>query len=130
MLMVQEKGVSILIVDDEEGMRETLVDILEDLYQVEEASNGQEALCKVGERCYTLVLMDIKMPVMDGVEALERIKSSHPELPVIMMTAYADSSAVERAPQGGAEAVVFKPLDMPKVLSLIERVIRRTATVR
>jgi len=130
MLMVQEKGVSILIVDDEEGMRETLVDILEDLYQVEEASNGQEALCKVGERCYTLVLMDIKMPVMDGVEALERIKSSHPELPVIMMTAYADSSAVERARQGGAEAVVFKPLDMPKVLSLIERVIRRTATVR
>ncbi|MCD6519126.1 MAG: response regulator [Anaerolineae bacterium] len=130
MLMVQEKRVSILIVDDEEGMRETLVDILEDLYQVEEASNGQEALCKVGERCYTLILMDIKMPVMDGVEALERIKSSHPELPVIMMTAYADSSAVEKARQRGAEAVVFKPLDMPKVLSLIERVIRRTATVR
>ena len=130
MPMVQEKRVSILIVDDEEGMRETLVDILEDLYQVEEASNGQEALCKVNERCYTLVLMDIKMPVMDGIEALERIKSSHPELPVIMMTAYADSSAVERARQRGAEAVVFKPLDMPEVLSLIERVIRRTVTVR
>ena len=119
--MDTEDGVSILlVVDDEEGMRETLTDILEEFgFDVDSARDGREAVDRVSERDYDLLLMDIKMPEMDGVEALTKIKSFSPQIPIIMMTAYADSSAVEEAREQGAEAVVYKPLDMGSLLAMI-----------
>ena len=110
----------LLVVDDEEGMRDTLVDILEDLsYSVDAASNGQDAINKVKSRAFGLILMDVSMPVMDGLQALAAIKAISPEVPVIIMTAYAHSSDVDRAYEQGAHAVVNKPLEMKQVLSLI-----------
>ena len=121
----------ILIVDDSKVIRKAATKMLGDGYVIHEAVDGRDGWQQIQQNsAISVIFTDVQMPVMDGIEALERIKSSHPELPVIMMTAYADSSAVERARQRGAEAVVFKPLDMPEVLSLIERVIRRTVTVR
>ena len=112
----------LLVVDDEEGMRDTLVDILEDLsYSVDEASNGQDAVDKVRSREFGLILMDVSMPIMDGIEALAEIKKLSPEMPVIIMTAYAHSSDVDRAYEQGAHAVVSKPLDIEQMLSIIRQ---------
>ena len=111
----------LLIVDDERGMRDTLVDILEELgFRIDQAANGQEAVDKVEAHDYGLVLMDIRMPVMNGVEALRRVKELCSELPVIMMTAYTDAVAVEEARCQGAEEVMYKPLDIPELLRLIQ----------
>jgi len=112
----------LLLVDDEQGMRDTLVDILEDLgLQVDQAANGQEAVGKAESCQYGLVLMDIRMPVMNGVEALRRIKGLWPDVPVIMMTAYTDAAEVKEALRRGAQAVIYKPLDIPRLLDLIQR---------
>ena len=111
----------VLVVDDEEGMRDTLVDILGDFaFSVDEARDGQEALEMVKARAYDVVLMDIKMPVLDGIGALGRMKALRPDLPVIMMSAYASSGAVVQVLQQ-AEAIVDKPLDLEKVLPLVQR---------
>ena len=111
----------VLLVDDEQGMRDTLGDILEEIdLQVHQAANGQEAMDKIKAHEYGLVLMDIRMPVVDGVEALTQIKRLRPGLPVIMMTAYTDAAEVEEAFRQGAEAVMYKPLDIPRLLDLIQ----------
>lgn len=111
----------LLVVDDEEGMRDTLLDILEACdFEVEQACNGQEAVEKVKLRPYHLVLMDVKMPVMDGLMALHLIKKIRPTLPVILMTAYADTFSLDRAKVEGATAVFAKPLKLSELLGLIE----------
>jgi len=116
----------LLVVDDEEGMRDTLTDILEEFdYHIDAVANGKEAVNRVRLGDYDLVLMDIRMPVMDGVQALGEIKRLNPDLPVIMMTAYARSEAVEQARERGAAAILYKPLAIDEVLPLIERTIRR-----
>ncbi len=114
-------GHILLVVDDEEGMRDTLSDILEELdFGVDVACDGHEAVAKVKTQDYSLVLMDIRMPVMSGVAALKQIKACRPALPVIMMTAYADSVAVEEANREGAEVILYKPLDIAQALGLIK----------
>ena len=112
----------LLLVDDEQGMRDTLADILEEIgLQIDQAADGLEAVGKVSTRSYDLVLMDIRMPVMNGVEALRRIKMLRPGLPVVMMTAYTAAAEVEEARRQGAEAVLYKPLDIPQLLNLLRR---------
>ena len=101
-------------------MRDTLTDILEEFdFGVHVACDGQEAVEKVKTQDYSLVLMDIRMPVMSGVVALKQIKACRPTLPVVIMTAYADSVAVEEASREGAETILYKPLDIAQVLCLI-----------
>jgi len=110
----------LLVVDDEQGMRDTLADILEEFgFLIDQAANGLEAVEKVKAQEYGLVLMDIRMPLMDGVSALGQMKQLRPELPVIMMTAYTQAAEVEKARRQGAETVVYKPLDIPGLLDLI-----------
>lgn len=114
----------LLVVDDEEGMRDTLCDILEDMdFRVDLACNGREAVAKALAQGYGLVLMDIKMPEMDGVAALKAIKAELPHLPVMMMTAYANTEAITEARRLGAEAIFTKPLNLVQVLEEIERAI-------
>ena len=111
----------LLLVDDEQGMRDTLVDILEELgFWIDQAADGQEAVDRVKMGDYGLVLMDIRMPVMNGVEALRQIKALRSGLPVIMMTAYTAAAEVEEARRQGAEAILYKPLDIPELLGLIQ----------
>jgi len=74
----------------------------------------------VAQRLYHLVLMDIKMPVMDGLAALRLIKSLRPKLPVVLMTAYADTVSLEHAHLEGAAAVFAKPLKLNDLLRLIQ----------
>ena len=116
-----ENKVSILIVDDDISMCSTMSLILKRKgYAVSTANDGLEAIEKVGESPFDIIFMDIKMPVMDGVEAYKRIKKIRPEAVVIMMTAYAVEDLVEEALKEGAYGIVYKPLDIEKVVALIK----------
>ena len=113
--------VSILIVDDDVGMCETLFDIMEDRdYRPTIALDGYEAIEKVREMAFDAILMDIKMPGMNGVEAFKQIKSIRPETAVVMMTAYAVEGLIEEALREGAYGVLRKPLDVERMIGLIE----------
>lgn len=91
-------------------------------YDVTTAKDGPEAIEKVRKRPFGIIFMDIKMPLMDGVEAYKRIKKIRSEAVVIMMTAYAVEDLVAEALKEGAYGIVYKPLDIEKVAALIKRV--------
>jgi len=118
-----EKKTSILIVDDNIGLCKTMSFILgRKGYDVTTAKDGPEAIEKVRKRPFDIIFMDIKMPLMDGVEAYKRIKKIRSEAVVIMMTAYAVEDLVAEALKEGAYGIVYKPLDIEKVAALIKRV--------
>ncbi|NOR10229.1 MAG: FAD-dependent oxidoreductase, partial [Desulfovibrionaceae bacterium] len=119
----------ILVVDDELIVRESLRDWLtEDGFEVEMAESGPEALEKMARQVYNLMLLDIKMPGMDGVEVLKRSKELRPELPVVMMTAYATVETAVEAMKIGALDYLMKPFDpetlAPLVVKLYENLVR------
>ncbi len=126
---MEAKG-RILVVDDEEGMRQTLGDILsEDGYQVGLAKDGYQAIEKVKEantksESFQLVLLDIRLPGIDGVETFKEIKKISPRTDVIMMTAYTVAQLVEEAIREGAFAVVYKPFDLNFILGHIEQALK------
>jgi heterodisulfide reductase subunit A len=111
---------SVLVVDDELILRESLKDWLEfEGFKVETAASGKEALERLDATPFSMVLLDIKMPDMDGTEVLSRAKESFPELPVVMMTAYATVETAVGTMQTGALDYVVKPFDPEKIVSLV-----------
>lgn len=111
----------ILIVDDEKDCCETLKDILETKgYSVDSVHSGKDAILKVKEGDIDIILMDIKMPVMNGVEAFKEIKKINPKVVVIMMTAYSVEDLIKEALAAGAFGVIRKPLDVDKLLEHLE----------
>jgi two-component system response regulator HydG len=111
----------ILIVDDNLSLCKTTSLILERKgYAATIAQNGAEAVEKVKEQSFDMIFMDIKMPLMNGVETYKRIRQIRPEAVVMMMTAYAVEDLVEEALQEGAYGIIYKPLDIEKMLSTIE----------
>jgi len=116
-----EQKASILIVDDNVSLCRTLSLVLgRQGYAVNTAKDGLEALVKVQESPFDMIFMDIKMPLMDGVETYRRIKKIRPEAVVMMMTAYAVEDLVQQALEEGAYGIVYKPLDIGKVVAVIE----------
>lgn len=116
---------SILIVDDNISLCKTMSLILRRKgYAVTTAQDGPEAVSQVRERPFDMIFMDIKMPIMDGVETYKRIRSIRPEAAVVMMTAYTVEDLVEKALQEGAYAIIYKPLDIEEVLQLIQEILR------
>jgi DNA-binding NtrC family response regulator len=116
---------SILIVDDDAGMVETLGDILSARrFHVSTADSAEAAVAFVRERAPDVVLMDIKMPGMNGVQALQAMKRTVPGIKVIMMTAFTRDELVQEAWSADPVAVVPKPLDLEHVLILVDRVAR------
>jgi len=112
---------SILVVDDEENMRRTLADILFDEgYDVATAGDGLQAvqMC-TGDDGYGVVLMDVRMPGLDGVEALRRIRQHKKDVKVIMMSAYGVDELKQEALDAGAIAFLDKPVNVEKVIRLI-----------
>ncbi|MBO8169243.1 MAG: response regulator [Thermoanaerobacteraceae bacterium] len=107
---------TILVVDDQAGVR-TLLSLLcqEEGLAVEVAKHGLDAINKIKENCPAMVLMDVRMPVMDGVTALGWIKEHYPDLPVVMMTAYAEEERLEEAEKIGVVDVWYKPFDIDEV---------------
>ena len=103
--------VRVLIVDDHQVVRlglRTLMSVVDDLEWVGEAGNGQEALALVGELLPDVVLMDLKMPVMDGPTAIARIRSDYPSVGVVALTSLEDESMAARALEAGALGYLFK----------------------
>ena len=116
------KKAEILIVDDNASMLRTTTLILERKgYTVTTASNGPAGIERVKEQDFDIVFLDIKMPVMNGVETYRRIKEIKPEAAVMMMTAYAVEDLVQQALDEGAYGVIYKPLDIERVLTTIEK---------
>jgi CheY-like chemotaxis protein len=114
---------SILIVDDDDAICETLSDVLEVLgYRTVIAGDGVEAVACVQREDFGLVLMDLRMPRMDGVQAYRAIRKRRPAVEAIMMTAYATSDLVQEALRAGAREVLSKPLAVDRLLNLIAAV--------
>lgn len=115
-----EKTIKILVVDDQPGMRLTLQGILKKKgYDVQVAENGMKAVEMVKQTDYRVIFMDIKMPGISGVEAFIQIKAINPRATVIMMTAFALEEEIRTAIQEGAYAVIYKPLDIDKILRVV-----------
>jgi two-component system response regulator HydG len=114
---------SILIADDNINFCKTMSFVLERKgYAVTIAKDGPGAIQKVKEKSFDIIFMDIKMPLMDGVKTYKRIKEISPEAVVVMMTAYSVEDLVQEALREGAYGIIYKPLDIEKVVALIEEV--------
>lgn len=110
----------ILIVDDEPAIRRTLKDILEsEKYKVDEATDGLDCLVKVKRTKYDVIISDIKMPKMDGMEALERLEIIAPDVPVIMISGHGDIETAVDAVKRGAFDYISKPPDLNRLLITI-----------
>lgn len=117
-----EKRANILIVDDNISLAKTMSLILKRKgYEATTAPDGLVAIKRIKERPFDLIFMDIKMPLMDGVQIYRKIKKIRPETIVIMMTAYAVENLVAQALKEGAYGIIYKPLDIEKMISLIEK---------
>lgn len=114
----------ILVVDDEKEFCRNVKDILEmENYEVVTAYDGLKGLELIKQSNFDLVLMDVKMPVMNGVETFKKMKEIVPDTPVIMVTAYAVENLLQEALQEGAFGTLKKPLDFDKLFELIESAI-------
>ncbi len=114
----------ILVVDDEEALRTVLsTELTSEGYNVTTAADGNEAIEYVKENDYDLVLLDIKMPNVDGFEVLKFIKGGKPRTKVIMLTGFADLKNAIESKRLGAEDFVSKPYDLVDLLTTIERVL-------
>lgn len=120
--------ISLLIVDDEESVRDSLYNwFIEDGYLVESAENARTALNMLEKKAYDIVLADIKMPGMDGLEMLKRIKSIKPDAVVIIMTAFATVDTAVQALKDGAFDYVTKPFDPDDLSHLIRNASKQIA---
>ncbi len=116
----------VLVVDDEESIRSSLRMILEfERYRVEEASTGREALRRVMTRHPAAVLLDIKMPEMDGLATLSRLRERGHDMPVVMISGHGDIAAAVEATRLGAYDFLEKPLERDRVLLALRNAIER-----
>lgn len=107
----------ILIVDDEEGIRESLKLILNDDYDLVLTDSGEQCLqCLTNTQNIGLILLDIKMPKVNGLDVLMTIKEKHPKLPVIMVTGYKSVETASEAIQRGASGYIVKPFKSDEIL--------------
>src|SRR5688500_12851289 len=119
-----KKG-SILVCDDEEIMRDVLETILSGAgYKVELARTGEEALEAYSQKSYDVVLMDVSMPGMGGLTALEALINLDPEAVVLMITAYATFDTAISAWEKGATGVIRKPFQNEQILAFIAKGIK------
>lgn len=117
---------NVLIVDDEKNIRMTLVQALETLdLETDTAVNGEEALQKLGGTEFTLVLLDLKMPGMDGMEMLRRLRQTRKDIKVIIITAYGSVESAVEAMKLGAVDFLQKPFSPQDVRDLISQVLDR-----
>jgi DNA-binding NtrC family response regulator len=113
---------SLLIVDDDEVMRETLSDVLRKKgYEVFVASSGNDALSAIRKNIIDLIVLDMRLPDLDGLEVLKRVKEFDTEILVIMMTAYSDVQTAVSAMKSGAYHYINKPFELEELKLLIEK---------
>ena len=120
----------ILIVDDEASIRKTLREILEfEKYKVDEAVDGLDCMVKLKQTEYDVVIMDIKMPKMDGLEALERVQLLAPDTPVIMISGHANIDTAVDAVKKGAFDFISKPPDLNRMLITVRNAMDKSSLI-
>jgi DNA-binding NtrC family response regulator len=122
----------ILIIEDEAAIRRVLVKILSeenDSYQVDEAEDGVAGLEKIKNNDYDLVLCDIKMPKMDGVEVLEEVKKIKPEIPMVMISGHGDMETAIHTMRLGAFDYISKPPDLNRLLNTVRNALDKKQLV-
>jgi DNA-binding NtrC family response regulator len=120
----------ILIIDDEKAIRKTLVEILSfEGYKLEEASDGEEGLKKFKEKTYDVVLCDIKMPKLDGIEFLQKAGETNPDIPIIMISGHGNIETAVEAVKKGAYDYISKPPDLNRLLITIRNAMERNSLV-
>ncbi|EJL61500.1 sigma-54-dependent transcriptional regulator [Flavobacterium sp. CF136] len=122
----------ILIIEDEAAIRRVLVKILSeenDTYQVDEAEDGVAGLEKIKNNDYDLVLCDIKMPKMDGVEVLEEVKKIKPEIPMVMISGHGDMETAIHTMRLGAFDYISKPPDLNRLLNTVRNALDKKQLV-
>jgi len=122
----------ILIIEDEASIRRVLTKIISeesDTYQVEEAEDGLHGIEKIKDNDYDLVLCDIKMPKMDGVEVLEKAKKIKPEIPFVMISGHGDLDTAVNTMRLGAFDYISKPPDLNRLLNTVRNALDRKVLV-
>jgi DNA-binding NtrC family response regulator len=123
--MLPHKKINILIVDDELSIRESLSGWLQqDGYEVETAEDGPAALGRIQEKHYDIMLLDVKMPKMDGITVLKELKEKNPETAVVMMTAHGAIQDAVEAMKLGAYDYLLKPFDLEELSLTIEKLVQ------
>jgi two-component system nitrogen regulation response regulator NtrX len=120
----------ILIIDDEKSIRKTLREILEyEKYQVEEAADGSEGIELVKKEKYDIILCDIKMPKMDGIEVLDKIMQLSADTPIVMISGHGNIETAVEAVKKGAFDFIAKPLDLNRLLVTIRNAMDKSTLV-
>ena len=126
-----EKDVHILVVDDEEIVRDSLCSWLqEDGYKAEAVEDGFKALEVIRKESWNVLFVDLKMPGMDGLEVMRRVKAIQPEIPIIIITAYATVNTAVEAMKEGAYDYLVKPFNPEEITLIIRRLIEKQALLK
>lgn len=121
---------NILIIDDEKAIRKTLGEILSyEGYKIDEAGDGEEGLKKFKEKSYDVVLCDIKMPKIDGIEFLEKSREVNVDIPIIMISGHGTIETAVEAVKKGAFDYISKPPDLNRLLITIRNAMDKTSLV-
>jgi two-component system response regulator (stage 0 sporulation protein F) len=113
----------LLVVDDQLAIRQLLAEALGGEHEVVLAANGHEAIGVVRENRPDLILLDLKMPGLSGLETLREINKFAPGIPVILITAYGEVSDAEEAERMGVRCLIIKPFDLNEVRAAVRRVL-------
>ena len=121
---------NILIIDDEKSIRKTLTEILSyEGYKIDEAGDGEEGLKKFTDKDYDVVLCDIKMPKLDGIEFLDKAKEINPDVPVIMISGHGNVDTAVEAVKKGAFDFISKPPDLNRLLITLRNALDKQSLV-
>ena len=119
------KRSTILIVDDEESLRESMRMLLSDNYDLVFAVNGRDAIDSVKRKVPDLMLLDVRLPEIDGLEVLRTVKNMEPDLDVVMVTAMNTVQYAVDAIKAGAYDYITKPFDIEAISTLIEKILEK-----
>ena len=120
----------ILIIDDEKAIRKTLTEILSfEGYKIDEAADGEEGVKKFKEKTFDLVLCDIKMPKLDGIEFLQKAGEINPDVPIIMISGHGNIETAVEAVKKGAYDYISKPPDLNRLLITIRNAMDKSSLV-
>jgi len=121
---------NILIIDDEKAIRKTLSEILSyEGYKIDEAGDGEEGLKKFGDKTYDVVLCDIKMPKLDGIEFLEKAREINSDVPIIMISGHGNIETAVEAVKKGAFDYISKPPDLNRLLITLRNALDKQSLV-
>lgn len=124
--LAEKKKKSILIVDDDIFVIRTITSLIHELgeeeFQVEAATGGEEGIEFIRQKDFDLVLLDIRMPIVSGIEVMKRVKEFKPRTNFIIITGYGDSSLLDELLQMGAITVMLKPVTIEDITKILRKV--------